>query len=248
MRDVREPLRLEEPRESDGARPADAGEIVAPEIDEHDVLRAVLLGVEQPLGVPVARARGAGDRVQRGPTPFRLDERLRRGTDEREAVELEQEQVRRRIDPAQRAVELERARRGGPLGALGEDDLEGVPRADVLLGLDDRALVFVSRRQAPRRARTPLLPCGRVGQRPLEQVGDLARVAREHLGHPQPVVEPDECLGDDEAALRELAARARQRHRRLQRRRVVVAEIADDRQSAGFSLGEVDEARAAADE
>ena len=35
---------------------ADAREVVAAEVDEHDVLGAVLLGGEQPLGVALARA------------------------------------------------------------------------------------------------------------------------------------------------------------------------------------------------
>ena len=89
--------------------PADAREVVAAEVDEHHVLGAVLLGGEQPLGVALARLRRAGDRVQRGARALALDERLGRGADEREAVELEQEEVRRRVDAAQRAVERERA-------------------------------------------------------------------------------------------------------------------------------------------
>ena len=59
-----------------------------------------------------------------------LDERLGRGADQGELAELEQEEVRRRVDAAQRAVELERGRGGRPLGALREDDLEGVAGAD----------------------------------------------------------------------------------------------------------------------
>ena len=111
VRDVREALRLEEALDLHRPGPADAREVVAAEVDEHHVLGPVLLGGEQPLGVAVARARRAGDRVHRRARPSALDERLRRRADERDAVELEQEEVRRRVDAAQRAVERERRRR-----------------------------------------------------------------------------------------------------------------------------------------
>ena len=116
------------------ARPADAREVVAAEVDEHHVLGAVLLRREQPLGVARRPARvvpAIGFRLARRPsslTSVSGEEPISASV-----AELEQEQVRRRVDAAQRAVELERARRGRPLGALGEDDLEGVARADVLL-------------------------------------------------------------------------------------------------------------------
>ena len=59
------------------------------------------------LGVPLAGTCRACDRVHRGARPFALDERLGRGADEREAVELEQEEVRRRVDAPQRTVDAE---------------------------------------------------------------------------------------------------------------------------------------------
>ena len=43
MRDVREALRLEEPLDLHRPGLADAGEVVAAEVDEHHVLRAILL-------------------------------------------------------------------------------------------------------------------------------------------------------------------------------------------------------------
>ena len=96
------------------------------------MLRSVLVGVEQPLGVPVTGMGRAGDRVQARVAGFALHERFRRGADEGELAELEQEEVRRRVDAPQGAVELER-RGGGPaLGALGEHDLERVAGPDVL--------------------------------------------------------------------------------------------------------------------
>ena len=122
---------------------ADAREVVAAEVDEHHVLGAVLLRREQPLGVALARAAvvpAIGFRLAR--RALDLDERLRRRADQGEVAELEQEEVRRRVDAAERPVELERARRGRPLGALREDDLEGVAGADVLLRREHAALVL----------------------------------------------------------------------------------------------------------
>ena len=58
------------------------------------------------------------------------------------------------------------------------------------------------------------------------------------------MVEADERLADDDAALREAAAVLGQRHRRLEPGDVVVGEIADDRQPELGRLVEVDEARA----
>jgi hypothetical protein len=62
------------------------------------------------------------------------------------------------------------------------------------------------------------------------------------------VVEPDQRVGDEEAALREVRAVRRQLDRRLQRRCMVVAEVADDRLAAALGLREVHESRAEADE
>ena len=58
-------------------------------------------------------------------------------------VELDEEEVRRRVDPAECPVQLERRGRRRPLGALRDDDLEGVARADVLLRALDRRRVAV---------------------------------------------------------------------------------------------------------
>ena len=129
---MREALGLEEAGDADAAGPAGAREIVAAEVDEHHVLGPVLLGVEQPLGVALTRLGRAGDRVQARAAVLALDERLRRGADQREPVELEQEEVRRRVDAPQRPVELQRRGRGLALGALREHDLERVAGPDVL--------------------------------------------------------------------------------------------------------------------
>ena len=94
-------------RHSDGAVLADTPEVVAAEIDEHDVLRAILLGGEELLGVPLTRIRRTGDRVQARARPFQLHQGLRRGAHERDAVEVEKEVVGRGVDTAERPVERE---------------------------------------------------------------------------------------------------------------------------------------------
>ena len=135
------------------------------------------------------------------------DEPLGRRADERDPVEVEQEEVRRRVDAAQRAVDVERRRRGRPLGPLRGDDLEGVARDDVLLRAAHHLLVALAvgeRRSGPavprrsRRARDVARS---------SSARDLVGVAGEHLGEPGAVVEADERLGDDEAALGEAVAR-----------------------------------------
>ena len=151
MRHVRVPLRLHELLDADRAGNADAREVVAAEVDEHHVLGAVLLRREQRLGVALARRDRAGDRVERGARAFALDHRLRRAADEREPVELQQEEIRRRVDAAERAVELERRRGGRPLGALRDHDLEDVALADVLLRALDAAQVLVAVGEAAQR-------------------------------------------------------------------------------------------------
>ena len=55
VRDVREALDLQRARHVHRARPADAREVVAAEVDEHHVLGPVLLRREQALGVALAR-------------------------------------------------------------------------------------------------------------------------------------------------------------------------------------------------
>ena len=62
------------------------------------------------------------------------------------------------------------------------------------------------------------------------------------------MVEADEDVGDEEAALGQAGALRRKLDGRLQPRGVVVGEVADDRLAAGLGLGEVAEMRAGADE
>ena len=111
---------------------ADAREVVAPEVDEHHVLGAVLLRREQPLDVALRRLGRARDRAEARAAVLARDEALGRRADERDPVEVEEEEVRRGVDAAQRAVDVERRGGGRPLGALGRDALEDVAGDDVL--------------------------------------------------------------------------------------------------------------------
>ena len=72
----------------------------------------------------------------------------------------------------------------------------------------------------------------RVVERRLEQRRDVVRVAAQDLRQAKHVVEPDQRVGDDEPAFRQVGAVVRELDRGFQRRRVVVAEVADDRLGA----------------
>ena len=69
---MRVALRLHESLDVHGARLADAGEVVAAEVDEHHVLGTVLLRGEERLRIPLARRDRARDRVQRSARPSHL--------------------------------------------------------------------------------------------------------------------------------------------------------------------------------
>ena len=211
------------------------------------MLGAVLLGGEELLRRPVARCDRAGDRVQARPGALELHVCLGRGADERDVAELEQKQVRRRVDPPESAVERDRGSLRPPHRALREDDLEGVAGPDVLLrdeyaplvlGLIGSPLGRVAPERAVRRLRD------RTGQDP----GDLVRVAGEHLRRACHVVDADQRVGDDEAALGQVGPRVRQPHGRLELGDVVVAEVADHGLRDALRLLERDDSPAAADE
>ena len=199
VRDVREALDLHVPRDVHGAGGADAREIVAPEVDEHDVLGAVLLGREEPLDVALGRLGRPGDRAQACAAVLAGDEPLGRRADEGDAVEVEEEEVRRRVHAAERAVDVERRRGRRTLGALRRHGLEDVPGDDVLLHRADHLLVAGALREAPKgpglAARLAVPRHARV-----EPARDLLLVPGEDLGRAGAVVEADERLGDDRAA------------------------------------------------
>ena len=178
---------------------------------------------------PSPRSVVPGDRVQARAAALDLDVRLGRRADERELAELEQEEVRRRVDAAQRAVDRERAGRRLALGPLREHAWKTSPRADVLLHPRDPAQVLVAVGEALRLA---VLPPGAVGTGSGSRASAAATragIAAQHVGRAGDVVEAQEHVGDDEAALGDVGPGSRQRHRRLELRDVVVTEVADDR-------------------
>ena len=153
---MRVALRLHEALDAHRAGDADAREVIAAEIDEHDVLGAIFLRREQRLCIALAGRDRPGDRVQRGACALAFHDCLGRRADECDIVELEEEQVRRRVDASQGAIELSRRRRGGADRTLRDHDLEDVPFADVLFRALDAAQVLVALRKAlepPRAAR-----------------------------------------------------------------------------------------------
>ena len=162
---------------------AHAAEVVAAEVDEHHVLGALLLVGEQVcgdrlvlVGVAAARAR-AGDRPRRGAPAGHGDERLGRGADDLEVLEVEEVHVGRRVDRAQPAVDRERVDvdLGGP--ALRGDDLERVAGVDVLDDPRDHRLERLARHAGRELAApAPAAPCEprqRAGE-PLAHLGDHA--------------------------------------------------------------------------
>ena len=93
---------------------ADAADVVAPEVDQHHVLGALLLVALQLLGQPqvlflgpAARPR-AGDRVRLDRASLDAHQHLRRRADDRHAAHADEIHVGRRVDVPQRAVDGER--------------------------------------------------------------------------------------------------------------------------------------------
>ena len=110
-----------------------------------------------------------------GARALALDERLGRGADERDAVELEQEEVGGGVDAAQRAVERERRDADVGRSARCESTIwKASPRADRLLAGDDA------------RARSPPATgsggSGRCGARLARRRRRLGREQRDRLG------------------------------------------------------------------
>src|SRR5262249_17295769 len=124
----------------------DAADVIAAEIDEHDVLGA-LLRIGQQFGgeafvlllATAARAR-AGQGADRRLVALDADHDFRRRTDQAQRPRLQIEQERTRIDDAQGPVNVERPRSRLGLQALAEDDLEDVAGVDVLFATLDGGL------------------------------------------------------------------------------------------------------------
>ncbi len=142
----------------DAAGARDAADVVAGEVDEHEVLGALLrvgqqlfLHAQVELGRGAARA-GAGDRADRDLRPLRrvlvAHQDLGRRADDLELAHVVEVHVRRRVEGAQRPVQRQR-RFGEPLGQpLADLHLHHVAGGDVLLGDADRVQVVVLRELA----------------------------------------------------------------------------------------------------
>ena len=126
-------------RHLDGARYADPAEVVAGQVDEHDVFGPLLrVGhqVGRERGVLVgggAAPAGAGDGVQQRPAAGHLEVRLGRRADDVEAVEPKQVHVWRGVRRPQHPVDVQRVGLGGALEPLRHNDLEALAVADRLL-------------------------------------------------------------------------------------------------------------------
>ena len=132
--------------------------------------------------------------------------------------------------------------------ALRRHDLEGVALLDVRLAPAHHLLVPGLRREALERARRRRRRARGDLERTLEPRRDVCGIPDQHLGDTRTVVEADERLDHDEATLRQSGSVGGQRHRRLERRGVVVGEVADDRGAERLRFLERDHARAPADE
>src|SRR5687768_15221682 len=137
MEHVTVPLNVHEAGNADGTVPRDAADIVSAEVDEHEVLGALFRIGEEVLGeggvlfVGGAAYAGAGDGPYDDTAVLDPHEDLRRRPNQRDAIELEEIQIWRRVERAKGAVEVERIgleRHGEPLA---EDYLEGVTGGDV---------------------------------------------------------------------------------------------------------------------
>ena len=177
-------------RDLDGADARDAADVIAAEVEQHQMLGALLGIGEQPIlvGLVLVRRRsarhGAGDRADGDGARAHPHQDFRAGARNRIATEIEEVEERRRIDPPQRAVEREGRQRERRLEALREHDLEDVASQDVLLGAADHLLEFGRRRVGDRlrvdgaesRRRRTCRAAGRA-HRPLPDSRSVARVS-----------------------------------------------------------------------
>ncbi len=132
----------------------DSPHVVAPQVQQHQVLGA-LLGVGEEvlrqrgvlLRAPAAAARSRDGAHRHGPL-LQPHHHLRRRAHQLEAVQLQVEQVRRGVEGAQRPVQVEGGHLQREREPLREHHLEGVPGADVVLHPLHRRLEAAARKGA----------------------------------------------------------------------------------------------------
>ena len=158
----------------------DAADVVAAEIEQHQMLGA-LLGIGEQFVFQrlvfvrrlAARAR-AGDGPDRDDAVARPHQDFRAGADDGETGEIEVVQKRRRIEPPQRAIERERRQRERRGEALASTTWNMSPAAMYSLASQHHRRIFVGRGVGLRRARRAgRRRLGRrLVERPLEAVDD----------------------------------------------------------------------------
>ena len=253
MHDVRVRLDRHEAVDVDRAVLADAAEVVAAEVDEHDVLGALLLVGEQLLGDPLvvlerraARAR-AGDRPRRDVAAGDGQHRLGRGAGDLEVEEVQEVHVRARVDDPQPAVDRERVDVEVGRPALGGHDLKRVAGVDVLDDPRDVGLELLARHVRLKRGPRPGGRRRMARHGPGEQLADgldrrhgagvggleVAAVVvvgvdvDEHADRVAQVVEDHEHVGEHQRHVRQPDRVGVRLAQRLDRAHEVVAEVAD---------------------
>ncbi len=134
--------------DADGAEGGDAAEVVADEVDEHEVFGAFFgvggeFAVELVVfGIGGAAGAGAGDGAGLDFAVAEADEEFGGAGDEGEAGEAEERHVGGGVDAAEFFVDFLGGGAKGAGFADGEVDLVGVAGADVVLDLADAAFEF----------------------------------------------------------------------------------------------------------
>ena len=159
VHDVRIALDHEALGHLDAADRGDPADVVPAEVEQHDVLGDLLrVGEQRSLELAIlhllrAARRRPGDRPDRHLAVLDPRHHLGRRADQRLLAELQVEHVRRWVDRAERAIDVEGRGPERRLEALREHDLDDVAGSDVLLGALDhgaelRAREIGARRQA----------------------------------------------------------------------------------------------------
>ena len=185
----------------------DAPELVAPEVDEHEVFGALLLVGEQVVGQGAVLAFRCAPRARPGDGPeargaaFELDHRLGGGADEGASLETEVVEVRRGVHEALHAVERDGVARRLRHEALRRHALDEVAFDDALLDLADDSLEVVGGVRGAERAEIlarGVRRGGGFGER-FQQLSDAPARGGEGLGGGGGVA--GECEAHDEERL-----------------------------------------------
>ena len=128
---------------------ADAANVVAPQVDQHQMLGALFrigqqFGLKRGIfGCVVTTATRAGNRAHGDFFIFQTHQNFRRRADHLHLAQIKEEHVRRGIQPTQGAVQIQRRRGKGNAHALRKHHLHYITGGDVFLGLVHRVLKAV---------------------------------------------------------------------------------------------------------